>query len=167
MVSLQPVTQSYLEEPESCFLVSSKRYRKNSIMDNLMSNSPLFAYLAQVAFLDDMLDSPEFTGTCFAPCEEYCMKYFQVFKDKIDHLKARHIILSSMISVPVTKKELFINYQIIPTLDKYNTINLSYSFNTRQMMINDNLKIVVSDIQCNNGTIQLLNGLINPVTNLM
>lgn len=167
MVSLQPVTQSYIEEPESCFLVTQKKYKKNSMMDTLVNQSPILAYLARVASLDEMLDSEDFNGTCFAPCEEYCNKYFDLFDGHIDHLKARHIVLSSIIPVVVTKEELFMNYQIIPTLDKYNNIQLNYNFKDRQMYINTNLKIVIADIKCNKGMLHLINGLINPTTNLM
>jgi hypothetical protein len=161
MVSLQPVTQSYVEEPESCFLPSFKNYRKGSLMDNLMVHSPLFAYLAQVGMLDDDLDSPEFKGTCFAPCEEYCRKYFNVFHNQIDHLKARRIVLCSLLRKPVTKEQLFKDYQIVPTLYRYFNLPLSYSFSEQQMKINHNLTIVIPDLKCNNGILHLTNGLID------
>jgi len=161
MVSIQPVTQSYVEEVESCFLPSIKNYRKGSLMDNLMVHSPLFAYLAQVGMMDDTLDSPEFRGTCFAPCEEYCRRYFKLFEGNIDHLKARRIVLCSLLKTPVTKEELFRDYQIVPTLYRYFSLPLSYSFSEQQMKINYNLKIVIPDLQCTNGVLHLMDGLID------
>lgn len=169
MVSLQPVTLSYIEETESCFLPSVKQYKKGSMMDTLMAHSPLMAYFAQIGMLDDQLDSSEFVGTCFAPCEEYCQKYYGIFKDKINHLQARNIVLSSMLNVPMTKEEIFRNYEILPTLHGYNMIKLRYDFKQREMMISSSaagsavggaVKIVYPDVKCTNGMVQITNGLI-------
>lgn len=158
MVSMQPVTQSYLEEPESCFKIVPKEYKSKSLMSTLMCCSPLFAYLAQISLLDTMLDSDEFTGSCFAPCEEYCKRYMHIFIDKTDHLTARKIVLASLLPNRITKDQLFKDYEILPTLDRYALMYID----SDKMLINHNLKIVRPNINCSNSTIHLLNGVISP-----
>jgi hypothetical protein len=157
MVSIQPIANSYVPETESCFLLPKlKTYRKGSVMSVLTTQSPLYAYLAQVGNLDDYLDSPEFNGTCFAPCKEYSKRYYHLFLNNIDHLRARNLILSSLLRAPMYKKNLE-NNQIIPTMFRYSSICvMPYG---ECMKIND-MPIVNGDLTCENGVIHVLSGLI-------
>lgn len=162
MVSLQPITQSYLEEPVSCFSRPKiKPYHKGSIMDTLMQKSPLMAYFAQISSLDETLNDPEVQYTCFAPCREYCEKYWKVFHNNTDHLKARNLVLSCLIKFNVSEKELT-HFDIIPSLNRYSSIDVRYVQRSGKIVLNQNLFLVESDIHCINGKVHLINGLIEP-----
>lgn len=163
MVSMQPITQSYMEEPKSCFKKPEiKPYKKGSIMDVLMRESPLMAYIAQVARLDHDLDDLDFKGTCFAPCHEYCSRYWKYFKGNIDHLTARQIILSSCLKAQVKQKDLYYGPTLYPSLNRYSNIHVSTGCD---LVLNGNLKIIKADQQCTNGIIQFINGMIEPEMN--
>lgn len=170
MVSLQPITMSYVEEDESCYPPPCsepvyKSYNKGSVMDVLMTYSPLFAYLAQYSKLDNLLNYKEFNGTCFAPCKEYSQKYWDLFYNKIDHLRAKEIVLSSLIKAPMNVSQLK-KEQVLPTLG--NAIdNLEFTTDcyndlyVRTYGSNVVVKVVKTDIHCNNGIIHLLNGIVD------
>jgi|688.fasta_scaffold1296107_1 hypothetical protein len=159
MVSIQPIANSYVPETESCFLLpKTKTYRKGSVMSVLVSQSPLYAYLAQVGNLDDDLDSPEFNGTCFAPCKEYSKRYYHLFFNNIDHLRARNLVLSSLLRAPMYKKDLAKN-QIIPTLFRYSSICVNPYTDSGCLNIN-NMPIINGDLTCKNGVLHILSGLI-------
>lgn len=164
MVSMQPITQSYLEEPKSCFNKPQiKPYNKGSVMDVLMRESPLLAYIAQVARLDHDLDDLDFKGTCFAPCKEYCSRYWKYFKGNMDHLTARQIILSSCLKAQMKERDLYYSgANRFPSLNRYSYIDISGGCNP---LINGNLKIIKADQQCSNGMIQFINGMIEPEMN--
>lgn len=158
MVSLQPITQSYLDEPQSCFKgVLLKTYSKGSVMDVLVRESPLYAYIAQVARIDDFLDS-DFQGTCFAPCKEYCSRYWMRFKGNIDHLEARRFILSSCLKAKMSEEQLSSDAVSYPTLNQYATLQIQ--FQPCGILLNEQLSIVKADQQCTNGVIHFVNGLV-------
>jgi hypothetical protein len=158
MASLQPVTQSYVEEPKSCFTKPVvKPYNKGSVMDVLVRESPLMAYIAQVARLDYNLDDMYFKGTCFAPCQEYCSRYWNTFKGKMDPLTARRIILSSCLEVEMKEQHLYAEASVFPTLDTESLIYIS-----EDGKLNNRLIITKADQQCLNGIIHFTNGLIDP-----
>lgn len=162
MASLQPVTQSYLEEPSSCFKQPQiKPYNKGSVMDILMQYSPLMAYFAQYALLDGMLDNLETRYTCFAPCKEYCEKYWHLFQGKIDHLKARNLVLSCVVKYKISEKELT-HFDIIPSLNQYSNIDVRYLPLIKTIELNRSLMIIRGDIDCTNGVVHLINGLVEP-----
>lgn len=164
MVSLQPVTQSYLEEPVSCFLrPTAKNYRATSLMGVLMRTAPLMAYLAQVAQLDDMLDSDEFHGTIFAPCAEYASRHWKWFNGKIDVQQAREWVLCAVLRKPAKRVEL------IPALDDWVTRHPSMHRYTELEMRRtagrlsvNGLDILKCDLLCSNGVVHVLNGLLEP-----
>jgi hypothetical protein len=163
MVSMQPITQSYLDEPSSCFAGPQVRpYNKGSVMDVLMRESPLMAYVAQVARLDHDLDDPGFKGTCFAPCKEYCTRYWNTFQGNLDHLIARQIILSSCLRVQMREQDLYAEATIFPSLHRYSNIFIRKNKTECQGWINGNLSIVKADQQCTNGMIHFINGMIDP-----
>jgi hypothetical protein len=147
MVSIQPITNSYVEEVESCYFPCvNKVYKKGGIMDILMIQSPLFVYLCQ------------FNGTCFAPGKEYSKKYFKYFYNNIDHLSARKIVLSSLLRAPMSNGQLK-REEYLPTLYRY--YDLEFTFNDNSLYINRYLKVIKSDLKCNNGILHLLNGMID------
>lgn len=159
MVSLQPITQSYLDEPESCFKGPIlKAYSKGSVMDVLVRESPLYAYIAQVARLDAFLDE-DFKGTCFAPCKEYCSRYWKSFKGNIDHLEARRLILSSCLKAQMTEEHLSSDAVLYPTLNQHATIQIK--FQPCGILLNGQLSIVKADQQCTNGIMHFTNGLMD------
>lgn len=162
MASLQPVTQSYTEEPSSCFKQPQvKPYNKGSIMDTLMNHSPLMAYFAQYSGLDEMLNDTETRYTCFAPCKKYCEMYWNLFQGNIDHLKARNFVLSSVVKYKISEKELT-NFDIIPSLNRYSTIDVRYLPLKKVIELNRSLVIVNGDVDCTNGVVHLINGIIEP-----
>lgn len=158
MVSIQPITQSYIEESESCFLISPKEYKKGGVMNTLVKYSPLFAFLVQRAFLDDYLDTEQL-GSCFVPSMEYCERYFEIFKD-VDHLRARQIVLSSLVRARLTRINLQESCEL-PSVNRYFYISVK-NINNTILLTDSNLKIIRSDICCSNGIIHILNGLIDP-----
>jgi hypothetical protein len=173
MVSMQPTNQSYLAEEESCFLVPKRKvYRKASLMYALMQHSPVFAYLAQVAMLDDTLDSETFQGTVFAPCKEYCNKYWKVFNSStVDHQRARDLVLSALLCAPMTQRDIYLEPDVdvpfngyktavLPTLHRYNYIKAQVDPMTEHLLINKTLAITKGDLMCTNGILHLLTGLI-------
>jgi hypothetical protein len=170
MVSLHPVNISYLEETESCFPktceIRYKSYTKGSIMDVIMKHSPIFSFLAQYSKLDDLLDSMEFNGTCIAPCKEYSDKYFSWISKNIDHLKAREIVLSSLLRSQMLYSNLE-NEESIPTLNPTgyyieleNLNNMLFLRNTKNP--GDFFIFTKTDLKCKNGVLHLINGLIDP-----
>lgn len=164
MVSIQSTVISYIEETESCYptpcTIIYKQYTKGSVMDALMKYSPLFAFLAQYSKLDDLLDSDEFNGTCFAPCLEYSDKYLDFFQKNIDHLKARHIVLASLLRAPMASRNL--NYeQMIPTLNKFFSLDIFLDVNGTVYLNNARLKLLKTDYKCTNGILHIVSGLIN------
>lgn len=159
MVSMQPITQSYMEEPKSCFKKPTiKEYNKGSVMDVLMRESPLMAYIAQVARLDYELDDPTFKKTCFVPCKEYCSRYWKQFKGNTDHLMARRLVLSCCLSVEMREQDLMTDADVYPTLDALTQLCVSNG------KLNQNLIIVKADQRCVNGMIHFINGMVEPVT---
>jgi hypothetical protein len=160
MASMQPITQSYVEEPKSCYTKPIvKPYNKGSVMDVLVRESPLMAYIAQVARLDYELDDTYFKGTCFAPCKEYCSRYWKDFKGKLDSYTARRIILSSCLGVQMKEQDLYSEATVFPTLDAHFWIQISDNGK-----LNDMLIITKADQQCTNGMIHFTNGLMDPNT---
>lgn len=164
MTSMQPITQSYVEEPSSCFGVPKiKDYHKNSIMDILMHKSPLMAYFAQISGLDKTLDDLETQMTCFAPCREYCEAYWSLFKDNTDHMRARILVLSNVLKYAIPKEKLT-QFDIIPSMYRYSSIDVRYQPQTGYVQLNNTLHIVQGDIQAENGVVHLINGIIEPST---
>jgi hypothetical protein len=158
MVSIQPINISYLEDVESCFLQpKTKQYRKGGIMTAIMSYSPLFAYMVQVANLDEYVDSDMFDGTCLIPCKEYSDKYFSKIKDNLDHGTARKLVQDCLLENRLTQSFLFENDLKIPTLNKLTYITTK----SETKKINNKYSIVKGDLQCINGIIHILNGLID------
>jgi len=162
MASMQPVTQSYLEEPSSCFRKPTvKPYNKDSVMDILMNKSPLMAYFAQLAGLDEMLDNPERQITCFAPCKEYCELYWNLFQGNTDHLRARNLVLSCVLKASLTETQLT-QLDIVPTMNRYSSIDIRYIPEKGSILLNQNVYIVQSNLFGINGTVHITNGLIEP-----
>ena len=158
MVSIQPINISYIEADESCFLRPiEKVYEKGGMMNALMIYSPIFAYLAQVAKLDGMLDSYEFNGTCIAPCKEYSDKYFKKINRNVDHGTARKIVLHCCLQNQTRQSDMFDEPKIMPTLNGYT--HLKMSINKR---IDNKYIVVTGDLQCTNGILHLVNGLMDP-----
>ncbi len=175
MVSMQPTNQSYLPDEESCFLRPQvKPYRKGSLMNILTKHSPIFAYLCQLSRLDQMLDSDEFQGTVFAPCPEYCSKYWELFNsDTIDHQRARELVLASVLRAPMLLRDIFLEPDVdvpfpgcqmstLPTLHRYTTLHAQVHPFTQQLQINRQLTVTKGDLQCVNGVLHLLSGMIEP-----
>lgn len=159
MVSLQPISQSIIDVDESATLLSpvQKEYNRGSLMYTLMQKSPLFAYLAQLADLDDYIDSEYFGGTCFAPCKEYCLKSFGAFQEKIDRLTARTIVLAHILPYPASH-ELLRSSEVIPTQNArfslYITTKKDKTFIDKQRTI----FLYRPDLICQNGILHLTNG---------
>ena len=175
MVSMQPTNQSYLAEEESCFLrPKQKVYRKGGLMSILMKQSPIFAFLCQVSGLDDRLDSEEFNGTVFAPCREYCDQHWTMFSPStIDHLRAREMVLAATLARPMRERDLYMEPDVhvpengnltaaLPTLHRYSYLYTDVEPGTQLLKINRTLTIVRGDLQCTNGVLHLLSGLIEP-----
>lgn len=175
MVSMQPTNQSYLPEEESCFrLPTTRPYRAGSVMSVLMKHSPIFAYLAQVSALDTRLDSDEFHGTVFAPCREYCDRYWSYFNsDTIDHQRAREMVLAAILPAQMLQNDLYLEPDVdvpftgcetgaFPTLHRYSYLYADVEPHSQRLKINQTLSIVKGDLQCCNGIVHLLTGLIEP-----
>ena len=172
MVSLQSSNNSYLEETESCYpkpyQLIYKSYTKGSIMDVITTYSPLFSYLVQFSKLDYMLDSMEFKGTCIVPCIEYSNTYMDYISKNINILRAREIVLSSLLRAPMLYSNLQ-NEESIPTLNRYYDLELvHYSdqvFIRNQKIPGNYIQFIKTDLQCKNGVLHLINGLIDPSLN--
>ena len=160
MVSLQPINISYIEETQSCFLQPVKKtYKKGGLMNTIVVNSPIFAHIIQVANMDEWLDSGMFDGTCFAPCKEYSDKYFRQIKENLDNGLARRIVQDSLLENRFDQKLLFDCNLKIPTLNKTTFTNLEIDVSNRT--INKKYIIVKGDLQCTNGILHLINGIID------
>lgn len=162
MVSMQPIINSYVPETDSCYnLPKIKVYNKGSVMDVLVKESPLFAYLAQVANLDDDLDDPQFNGTVFAPCKEYSNRYYNQFINNIDHLTARRLVLSSLLRSPMMKKDLELS-QFLPTEYRYADMCLYSSLNSFGIdcLTVNSVPITKAELLCANGVLYITSGLI-------
>ena len=153
MVSLQPINLSYFLESESCFDKKIKNYPKDSILNVLQNISPLFLFLIKKANLEEFFISENFDGTVFAPTMEYCLKYQNFFKN-INHLQAREIVFSCMLSHKMTTTQLN-EEEDIPSLFRYTYIKIT-NFNT----INDSIFILKGNINCSSGIVHITSGLI-------
>ena len=165
MTTSLPISQSIIDDNEACYLVPrQKQYHQGSIMDILMSRSPLFAYIAQVAELDDFLDHPDHLEiskgiTCFAPCKEYSIRYLKTFKDSgLDRLTARSIILSSVLQFPMNLRHLQ-TMEIIPTMWKNYDLTISNKNSKYFLDPNQSIYIHKSDLICSNGILHFTNGI--------
>jgi hypothetical protein len=141
-------------------------------MSVLMKHSTLLAYLAQVAQLDDMLDSDEFQGTVFAPCNEYAARYWCLFNGKVDVHRAREFVLAAVLRKPMTQRDIFyengvdipwpgVPVAVLPTMHRYTQLRLSMGPN-RTLLLDPDLVVSKCDLTCTNGVVHLLNGLIEP-----
>ena len=158
MVSIQPINISYIEAEPSCFLNPTKKvYEKGGLMNSLMIYSPIFVYLTQIANLDDFLDSTQFRGTIFAPCKEYSNRFFHKIIGNVDHGTARKIVLHCCLYNQIKQKELFDEPQTIPTMNKLTHIKTSLN-----MKIDNKYSVVTGDLQCTNGILHIINGLMDP-----
>ena len=172
---MQPTNQSYFVDEESCFLRPvQKVYRKGSLMSILMKQSPIFAFLCQRSQMDMILDAEEFTGTVFAPGKEYCARYYSMFDTTtIDVLRARELVQAAVLKAPMRQKDLYLEppadtpfngcqTAVLPTLHRYSYLHAFVDPLSQQLRINQNLVILRGDLQCTNGVLHLLNGLIEP-----
>jgi hypothetical protein len=177
MVSMQPTNQSYFADEESCFLRPAiKPYRKGSLMSIILKQSPIFAFLCQHSQLDTVLDDENFQGTVFAPGKEYCAKYYSYFDPStIDHQRARELVLAAVLKAPMRQKDLFdeppgdvpfdgCQTAVLPTMHRYSYLHAQ--LDPKNMLfpfrINGSLTIIRGDLQCTNGVLHILNGLIEP-----
>lgn len=172
---MQPTNQSYLPEEESCFLLPARKaYRKGGLMNALLKLSPVFAYLCQVGLMDSVIDEEDFHGTIFAPCKEYCDKYWNLFNSStIDHQRAREIVLASTLRAPMRECNLFLEpgvdipylgtrNAVLPTLHRYANVVARIDPESERLVINEKFLITTGDLMCTNGVIHLLTGLIEP-----
>jgi len=147
-------------------------------MHVLTKQSPIFAYLCQLSQLDQLLDSDEFRGTVFAPCVEYCSKYWERFNSNtIDHQRARELVLSATLGAPMLLRDIFLEPDVnvpfagcqmatMPTLHRYSSVHAQVHPYTQQLKINGSLTVFKGDLQCVNGVLHLLNGMIEPETSI-
>jgi hypothetical protein len=161
MVSIGPYTQSYVENPQSCFTEACfKNYRKGTVMHTLVQESPGFAKIAQIARLDDELDSPEFNGTCFAPSKTFFEN--SGFVNKLDPGSARSIVLASLLRAPVQSSYMSLfKSEKLPTRDRFSELYIEGIHGN--VLINGNILIIKPDFICTNGILHITNGLIHPI----
>ena len=155
MTSLFPITQSfYLQDNID---VTIKQYHNSRIMYFLYTSSPLMAFIAQRAGLDDWLDSEMFKGTIFIPDQTYCKLYLSYFQKHLDRLTARRIIESAVVDAVVTTDQLA-QYDWIPTHSRYNRIHVQ----AEPLLLND-VCMVRPNLLFENGLVHIVNGLISPL----
>lgn len=159
MTSNQPINISYIEQDMSvCRVPTTKNYKKGSIMYALTIYSPIFAYLAQISNLDTLLDSEYFQGTCFAPSEHFSNLYYSQLQNEMDIGSARQAVLYSILNRKMSSKQLFETELVIPTKNR----DFQIRTDPKQNTINRKYIITKGDMQCSNGTLHFINGLLKP-----
>lgn len=159
---MQPINISYIQESPSCYEDESliRTYEEHSVMDTLMRISPITAFLAQKGKLDITLDQPDFNGTIFACCKEYCKINFDAVSRNINHLQARDIILGSILPNRMYSYDI-LNEDQIPTMDRYTYLGITQNSGS-EIVIDSKIRVLYPDILCSNGIIHITNGIISP-----
>ena len=161
MASLQPITQSFYLQPPVAF--EQRQYRKGSIMAYLYDTNALWAHVAQIAKLDELLDCPTFGGTVFMPSKEYSRLYYPYLQQHLDRETARNMLSASILS-EVVPKCVLAQQEYVPTLNKYHDIHVTRD--NPEIIVDGDKTIIIGDLVFDNGVVHVINGLIAPIVKI-
>jgi|TARA_B110000259_G_scaffold49886_1_gene58555 transforming growth factor-beta-induced protein len=144
--------------------------RKSSICPNSLlailndnKNFSFYLFMVKTAGLYDEFMQPQANFTLFIPNDEVIKeKKLENVVLNLDRSLARHIILSTMLNRKITSDLLKISSACkFITRDPPNNLYVKYL--DSEIIINDKTKIIISDIEANNGIIHVINNMLIPI----
>lgn len=169
MTSIGPYTQSYnfthmWDIPDLRGCLPKKGYTKNSLMD-LISNTPGFSkfkYIIKLAKMDGIYNADQADFTLFVPSDRALANLPEEVLLNMDDATARNIVMASTLNRRITG-ELLADSPASYFVTRSRQNKLFITNISGQTYINNDLKVIDTDIEADNGLIHVVDGLIWPV----
>lgn len=169
MTSCGPDTQSFnfthmfdftdLREP-----IPSERYSPDSITGRICDTPSFkkFRYILELSGMAGLYNSPQSNCTLFVPSDEYLKTVPESVFVGMDASQARHILKASTLNRKITHD--LLNDSPASYFTTRSPANRMFVSNLNGVTyINNDIRLIHSDIEASNGIIHVIDGLISPL----
>ena len=169
MTSIGPYTQSYnfthmwdIRDLRGC--LPKKGYCENSLMD-IIAKTPGFSkfkYIIKLAKMDGIYNADQADFTLFVPSDKALADLPEGVLTNMDDATARNIVMASTLNRRITG-ELLADSPACSFITRSRINKLWVTNISGQTYLNNDIKVVDTDIEASNGLIHVVDGLIWPL----